>query len=116
MLARRPSRKAAWLAIVALAIACPGRSGASVANSDCLACHGDKSSIHVAQVTHYYEAVLATLAIAVWHLYWVVFDPPEYPAWLVGKKAPEASGAGEPPAFDAAGAAKERGGAPDPTT
>ncbi len=44
----------------------------------------------VAQVIHYYEAVLATLAIVVWHFYWVIFDPNEYPmntAWLIGKKA-----------------------------
>jgi cytochrome b subunit of formate dehydrogenase/DnaJ-class molecular chaperone len=47
----------------------------------------------VAQVVHYYEAVLATLAIVVWHFYWVIFDPKEYPmnpAWLIGKKAPHA--------------------------
>jgi len=45
----------------------------------------------VAQVIHFYEAVLAVLAILVWHLYWVIFDPHEYPmnpAWLIGKKAP----------------------------
>jgi cytochrome b subunit of formate dehydrogenase len=44
----------------------------------------------VAQVIHFYEAVLATLAILVWHLYWVIYDPKEYPmnpAWLIGKKA-----------------------------
>lgn len=44
-----------------------------------------------AQVIHYYEALLATLAIVVWHFYWVIFDPKEYPmnpAWLIGKKAP----------------------------
>ena len=44
-----------------------------------------------AQVIHYYEAVLATLAILVWHAYWVIFDPKEFPmnpAWLIGKKAP----------------------------
>ncbi len=43
----------------------------------------------VAQVIHYYEAVLATLAILVWHSYWVVFDPAEYPmnpAWIIGRK------------------------------
>jgi len=28
---------------------------------------------------HFYEAVLATLAIVVWHLYWTVFDPEVYP-------------------------------------
>jgi len=45
----------------------------------------------VAQVIHFYEAVLATLSILVWHLYWIVFDPKEYPmnpAWLIGRKAP----------------------------
>lgn len=43
----------------------------------------------VAQVIHYYEALLATLAILVWHLYWVIFDPKEYPlnpSWLIGIK------------------------------
>jgi cytochrome b subunit of formate dehydrogenase len=37
---------------------------------------------------HFYEAVLATLAILVWHLYWVIFDPEVYPmdwSWLTGK-------------------------------
>ncbi|MCL4558354.1 MAG: cytochrome c3 family protein [Deltaproteobacteria bacterium] len=28
---------------------------------------------------HFYEAILATLAILIWHLYWVVFDPIMYP-------------------------------------
>jgi len=53
----------------------------------------------VAQVIHYYEAVLATLAIIVWHFYWVIFDPKEFPmnpAWLIGKKAGHAR-EGEPP-------------------
>jgi len=43
----------------------------------------------VAQVIHFYEAVLGTLAIVVWHFYWVIFDPNDYPmnpAWLIGKK------------------------------
>lgn len=47
--------------------------------------------LEVAQVVHYYEAILATLAIVVWHFYWVIFDPAEYPmnpAWLIGVKAP----------------------------
>ena len=49
--------------------------------------------LDVAQVIHYYEAVLATLAIVVWHFYWVIFDPHEYPmnpAWLIGKKPGQA--------------------------
>jgi cytochrome b subunit of formate dehydrogenase len=57
----------------------------------------------VAQVIHYYEALLATLAILVWHFYWVIFDPKEYPmnpSWLIGKKAAhkdEAEPKREPP-------------------
>ena len=33
----------------------------------------------VATVIHYYEAILATLAIVVWHFYAVIFDPDVYP-------------------------------------
>ena len=47
--------------------------------------------LDLAQVIHLYEAVLATLAIIVWHFYWVIFDPAEYPfntAWIIGNKAP----------------------------
>ena len=39
------------------------------------------------RVIHYYEAVLATLAIVVWHFYSVIFDPEVYPmdpAWYSG--------------------------------
>ena len=35
--------------------------------------------IEVALAIHFYEAILATLAIAVWHLYNVIFDPDVYP-------------------------------------
>jgi cytochrome b subunit of formate dehydrogenase len=64
----------------------------------------------VAQVIHFYEALLATLAILVWHLYWVLFDPSEYPmnpAWIIGKKAGH-QGHGGPPAEEAPG--QEHGG------
>lgn len=40
-----------------------------------------------ARSIHYYEAILATLAIVVWHLYFVIFNPDVYPmnlAWLKG--------------------------------
>ena len=40
---------------------------------------------------HLYEAILASLAILVWHLYAVIFDPMVYPmdtAWLTGKSVP----------------------------
>ena len=42
----------------------------------------------VATAIHFYEAVLATLAILVWHLYWVIFDPEVYPmdwSWWHGR-------------------------------
>ena len=45
----------------------------------------------VATVVHFYEAVLATLAIVVWHFYFVIFDPLVYPmdtAWITGREAP----------------------------
>lgn len=41
----------------------------------------------VARTVHYYEAWLATLAIIVWHIYFVIFNPDVYPmnlAWLKG--------------------------------
>jgi len=33
----------------------------------------------VATTIHYYEAVLACLAIVVWHFYHVIYDPEVYP-------------------------------------
>jgi cytochrome b subunit of formate dehydrogenase len=48
--------------------------------------------IDVATALHFYEAVLATLAILVWHGYWVIFDPDVYPmdgSWWHGR-APRA--------------------------
>jgi formate dehydrogenase gamma subunit len=44
--------------------------------------------IDVAITIHFYEAVLAVLAIIVWHLYHVMFDPDVYPmnlAWWDGR-------------------------------
>ena len=35
--------------------------------------------VTVATTIHYYEAVLACLAIIVWHFYHVIFDPEVYP-------------------------------------
>jgi len=48
--------------------------------------------IDAAITIHFYEAVLATLAIVVWHLYGVIFDPDAYPmnwAWFDGKMSIE---------------------------
>jgi cytochrome b subunit of formate dehydrogenase len=44
--------------------------------------------LDVATAVHFYEAILATLAIIVWHFYWIIFDPDVYPmnwAWFDGK-------------------------------
>jgi cytochrome b subunit of formate dehydrogenase len=44
--------------------------------------------LDIATAIHFYEAVLATLAIVVWHFYQVFFDPDVYPmnwAWWDGK-------------------------------
>jgi cytochrome b subunit of formate dehydrogenase len=46
-----------------------------------------KSFLDVATSVHFYEAVLATLAIVVWHFYSIIFDPDVYPlntAFLTG--------------------------------
>lgn len=45
----------------------------------------------LATVVHFYEAVLATLAILVWHFYFVFLDPLVYPldtAFLTGREVP----------------------------
>jgi cytochrome b subunit of formate dehydrogenase len=45
----------------------------------------------VATAVHFYEAILASLAIGVWHGYWVIFDPVVYPmdwSWWNGKEPP----------------------------
>jgi cytochrome b subunit of formate dehydrogenase len=44
--------------------------------------------LDVATIIHYYEAILATLAIIVWHLYYVFINPDNAPmsfAWIDGK-------------------------------
>lgn len=48
--------------------------------------------VDVALLIHYYEAILATLAIVIWHFYAVIFDPDVYPmnfAWLDGRMGEE---------------------------
>lgn len=48
--------------------------------------------IDIALAVHFYEAVLATLAIIVWHFYHVIFDPDVYPvnfAFLDGRVSEE---------------------------
>ncbi len=60
--------------------------------------------VDVAITIHFYEAVLATLAIVVWHLYGVIFDPDAYPmnwAWFDGKMSIEHYEHEHPLDFDA---------------
>ncbi|MDD2762872.1 MAG: cytochrome c3 family protein [Opitutaceae bacterium] len=47
-----------------------------------------KLGFDIARTVHFYEAILATLAILVWHFYFVIFNPDVYPmslAWLTGQ-------------------------------
>ena len=48
--------------------------------------------VGASQTVHYYEAWLATLAILIWHFFFVIFHPEEYPmswTWLTGKMSEE---------------------------
>ncbi len=48
--------------------------------------------VDVATVIHYYEAWLATLAIMIWHFFFVMFHPEEYPmamSWVTGELSVE---------------------------
>ena len=48
--------------------------------------------LDLAQVLHFYEAVLASLAILIWHFYWVIFNPDVYPLdtkFITGKISEE---------------------------
>lgn len=48
--------------------------------------------ISASQTVHYYEAWLATLAVLVWHFFFVIFHPEEYPmswTWLTGRMSEE---------------------------
>lgn len=47
-----------------------------------------KLGFDISRTIHFYEAILATLAIIVWHFYWVIYNPVVYPmnlAWLTGR-------------------------------
>ncbi len=50
--------------------------------------HFPKWVADAATAVHWYEALLATLSILIWHFYMVIFDPTVYPmdtAWIDGK-------------------------------
>jgi len=47
----------------------------------------DNSGMYIATVIHYYEAILASLAILVWHFYFIFLNPDVFPmnkAWFKG--------------------------------
>lgn len=51
-----------------------------------------KLGFDIARVVHFYEAILATLSIIVWHFYFVIFNPEVYPmnlSWLTGRLSEE---------------------------
>jgi cytochrome b subunit of formate dehydrogenase len=68
--------------------------------------HFPKWVTDAATALHYYEAILATLSILIWHMYTVVFDPQVYPmdrSWITGMGSPhhasaETAPVPEPPA------------------
>ena len=78
--------KAEYWAVVWGAIIMAGTGIALWANNWMLA-RFPKLWLDIATSVHFYEAVLATLAIAVWHFYSAIFDPDVYPldtAWYSG--------------------------------
>ena len=65
--------------------------------------------LDVATSVHFYEALLATLAIVVWHFYSVIFDPEVYPldtAFLTGVSVREHGATEEKPEEEAETAAR----------
>ena len=51
-----------------------------------------KLGFDISRTVHFYEAILATLAIIVWHFYFVIFNPDVYPmnlSWLTGRMSEE---------------------------
>jgi hypothetical protein len=51
-------------------------------------------AVDLARTIHFWEALLACLAILVWHFYWVFFDPEIYPVnltWICGNPRPKNS-------------------------
>ncbi len=67
--------------------------------------------VKIAETIHYYEAWLATLAIAVFHFFFVIFHPEQYPmsfAWLTGKITEESCRIHHPRWYERIGGSKAR--------
>jgi cytochrome b subunit of formate dehydrogenase len=59
--------------------------------------------VYVAERVHFYEAILAVSAIVVWHFFFVIFHPAEYPlslTWLDGKVTEHEMEEAHPAEFD----------------
>lgn len=68
-----------------------------------------KLGFDISRTIHVYEAIRVTLAIFVWHFYFVIFNPDVYPmnlSWLTGRMS-EREMLEEPPAELAAIKARE---------
>ena len=66
--------------------------------------HFPKWFLDVATAVHYYEALLATFSVLLWHFYMVIFDPLAYPTdkeWLNGQLPADDSGQSPPDHFRA---------------
>ncbi|MBF0501305.1 MAG: cytochrome c3 family protein [Candidatus Riflebacteria bacterium] len=66
--------------------------------------------LKIAEIVHYYEAWLATLAIIVWHMFFTFLHPKEYPfsiTWLDGKISDEEFRSHHPQEYAALKSSKE---------
>jgi formate dehydrogenase gamma subunit len=81
--------------------------------------HHPMWQLDVATIVHYYEAILATLAIIVWHLYYVMINPDFAPlsfTWLDGKLSRYDMEHEHPLELEEIDAAERQGKAPAPET
>jgi cytochrome b subunit of formate dehydrogenase len=73
--------------------------------------HFPKWVMDASTALHYYEAILATLSILIWHMYTAVFDPEIYPmnrSWITGMApAHHIPAAGQAPATETSNAVEE---------
>lgn len=75
-----------------------------------------KLGFDVSRTVHVYEAILATLAIVVWHFYWVIFNPDVYPmnlSWLTGWMSEEEMASEHPLELERIQEAESRAGGAD---
>ncbi|MDH3346051.1 MAG: cytochrome c3 family protein [Kiritimatiellaceae bacterium] len=66
-------------------------TGALLTYNEWTLAHFPKWFFDVCLAIHYYEAILACAAIVIWHFYFVMFDPEEYPVkwtFISGHKGP----------------------------